>query len=349
MPLFESIQALGPVAVAKVVTEIGSYAGYAAILGLAVLSALYFSQARDVKRLRDWAGRAPERDAEARARVAAATAAGQARQQPATPQTAQPAAAAHPAGAPQPAGAPGGAQPAAAPAAAAAANSGGATATPAKTPAAVPAGATAAGAKAAGAQPAGAKAPGVPGARPGGVPPARPLGRPSSQTSLLTPQEPPRDRWYRRIAPRYIALIVAGVLVIGGGIAVGVVQLLSGDSSSGGSGQTEQPEREQQASSGPPQPAEVSVAVLNATGINGLANQFGDKAQAEGFEKDNVGNAPGGQRAESVVLYAPGQEDAARLVRRRLDVSNAEPVDPESQGLAPKADVILIIGSDKTQ
>ena len=30
-------------------------------MGLAVLSALYVSQARDVKRLREWAGRAPER------------------------------------------------------------------------------------------------------------------------------------------------------------------------------------------------------------------------------------------------------------------------------------------------
>src|SRR3954454_20963706 len=43
------------------VQEIGSYAGFAAVVGLAVLSALYFSQARDVKRLREWAGRAPER------------------------------------------------------------------------------------------------------------------------------------------------------------------------------------------------------------------------------------------------------------------------------------------------
>src|ERR1700750_2128751 len=55
------------------VQEIGSYAGFAAVVGLAVLSALYFSQARDVRRLRDWAGRAPERDAEARARVSAAS------------------------------------------------------------------------------------------------------------------------------------------------------------------------------------------------------------------------------------------------------------------------------------
>jgi hypothetical protein len=36
----------------------------AAFLGLAVLVLLYFSQARDVRRLRDWAGRAPERSLE---------------------------------------------------------------------------------------------------------------------------------------------------------------------------------------------------------------------------------------------------------------------------------------------
>ena len=47
-----------------VIQEIGAYAGLAAMVGLAVLSALYFSQARDVKRLREWAGRAPERAAE---------------------------------------------------------------------------------------------------------------------------------------------------------------------------------------------------------------------------------------------------------------------------------------------
>jgi hypothetical protein len=40
---------------------IGAAAGLAAVVGLAVLSALYVSHARDVKRLREWAGRAPER------------------------------------------------------------------------------------------------------------------------------------------------------------------------------------------------------------------------------------------------------------------------------------------------
>jgi hypothetical protein len=43
------------------VEKAGAYAGFAAILGLGVLSLLYFAQAREVKRLREWAGRAPER------------------------------------------------------------------------------------------------------------------------------------------------------------------------------------------------------------------------------------------------------------------------------------------------
>jgi hypothetical protein len=44
--------------------EIGSYAGLAAFFGLGVLALLSFSQARDIRRLREWAGSAPERDAD---------------------------------------------------------------------------------------------------------------------------------------------------------------------------------------------------------------------------------------------------------------------------------------------
>ncbi|MFN8216700.1 MAG: LytR C-terminal domain-containing protein [Solirubrobacterales bacterium] len=46
------------------IKEIGSYAGLAAFLGLAVLALLSFAHGRDIRRLRDWAGSAPERDAE---------------------------------------------------------------------------------------------------------------------------------------------------------------------------------------------------------------------------------------------------------------------------------------------
>ena len=48
----------------ELVERVGAYVGMAAFLGLAVLALLYFSQARDVRRLRDWAGRAPERTLE---------------------------------------------------------------------------------------------------------------------------------------------------------------------------------------------------------------------------------------------------------------------------------------------
>jgi LytR cell envelope-related transcriptional attenuator len=51
-------------AVPESVRDIGALAGLAAFVGLAILSMLYASQARDVRRLREWAGRAPERDAE---------------------------------------------------------------------------------------------------------------------------------------------------------------------------------------------------------------------------------------------------------------------------------------------
>src|SRR3954469_22667215 len=53
------------------IEQYGAYAGVAAVFGLGVLALLYFAQAREVKRLREWAGRAPERAAELEARVAA--------------------------------------------------------------------------------------------------------------------------------------------------------------------------------------------------------------------------------------------------------------------------------------
>ncbi|MDP1846374.1 MAG: hypothetical protein Q8K79_01170, partial [Solirubrobacteraceae bacterium] len=56
---------------ADLVEQIGSYAGLACMLGLAVMALLYFSQAREVRRLREWAGREPERAAELAQRVQA--------------------------------------------------------------------------------------------------------------------------------------------------------------------------------------------------------------------------------------------------------------------------------------
>ena len=46
------------------IERIGSFAGLASFLGLAVFALLSFAHGRDIRRLRDWAGSAPEREAE---------------------------------------------------------------------------------------------------------------------------------------------------------------------------------------------------------------------------------------------------------------------------------------------
>jgi hypothetical protein len=52
-----------------ILVNFGAIAGFAGIVGLAVLAMLYFSQARDVRRLREWAGREPERAGEVELRA----------------------------------------------------------------------------------------------------------------------------------------------------------------------------------------------------------------------------------------------------------------------------------------
>jgi hypothetical protein len=60
------------------IDRIGPYLGIAAFLGLAILAFLIIQQAREVRRLREWAGRAPERATEAvDAEAAAAEAKGE--------------------------------------------------------------------------------------------------------------------------------------------------------------------------------------------------------------------------------------------------------------------------------
>ncbi len=61
------------------IEKIGPFVGLAAFIGLAVLAFMIFQQSRDIRRLREWAGRAPERAKEAAdASLAAAEARGEA-------------------------------------------------------------------------------------------------------------------------------------------------------------------------------------------------------------------------------------------------------------------------------
>jgi hypothetical protein len=295
------------------VQEIGSYAGFAAVVGLAVLSALYFSQARDVKRLREWAGRAPERAAEEEARITAQSqAAAQAQQQ----------------------------RPAAA-------SGGGATvAAPAVRP-----------------QTASTPPPsGVPTPPPPTLPSSRPTAAPPPSTPILAGLGP-KAPWYRRIqwpAPRYIVLIVVGVLVIGAGAAYGVSQLTSNDNggnagaanvsqgTSSGSGSSSSSKSKKSHKTASINSKSITVAVLNGTTVTGLAATTADKVEQAGFKRGNTDNAlTQGQQAESVVEYSKGNLRAAQLVGRKLGISQFEPMDTDTQTRAgPAATVAVIIGAD---
>src|SRR4051794_32235093 len=57
------------ITLSDLIEEGGAYAGIVAFFGFAVLAVLHFANARELKRLREWAGRAPERAQELEQRV----------------------------------------------------------------------------------------------------------------------------------------------------------------------------------------------------------------------------------------------------------------------------------------
>jgi hypothetical protein len=188
-------------------------------------------------------------------------------------------------------------------------------------------------------------------ARPGPV--ARsPAAAAASQSTAVLPASSAhlRDRGRRAgagrqgLSPRYIALIVAGVIVIGGGVAFGISQLGGGDET-GTSGDRAGDEGQQ----APVNPSTVTVSVLNGTTVPGLAAQIGDEIESAGFQRGNVANALDQQRTTSVVLFAEGADREARLVARKLGIATIEPIDPDSQALGGNASVVVIVGADQTQ
>jgi hypothetical protein len=362
-----------------VIQQIGAYAGLAAIVGLGVLSALYFAQARDLRRLREWAGRAPERSAATRSRsgsasgraggnagaVAPGAAApapapnpGQAQAGPRKPPQPSPAAPAA-GGSPAPVAA-GAVAPAAAsePAAAAAPSSGGGAASaPDEHGARAPSPAGSAAARSGPPAPSAFQPPAPAATRPatrppgggsaaGAGPPARMSPpRPAPGAAPPEPRSSPRTR--ERSSLPYVVLAVVGVLIVvgAGAFAVGVV---GGRDEPRGSAAEAPGSTASRDPAGAVEPSSVTFSVLNGTGVDGLAKQVADELEAAGYRRGNVTNASG-QQAESVVLYAREARREAQAVARELEISQTEPIDARSQALAGDASVVIIVGADQTR
>jgi hypothetical protein len=195
------------------------------------------------------------------------------------------------------------------------------------------------------------------GQRPPGMPPG---GARASQTAIIPP--PSRAAWYR--TPRYLVLAIAGVLIVGGGAAFGVVQLTKDDKGSGATPAASDPTAGSQSQGGggsgggggakaqaAVDPKKVTVAVLNGTTVPGLAAQIGDKLGNFGFQLGNITNSTDQDqgRAESAVLYAPGHKREALAVSRKLRIDQREQIDAQTQGVAGDATVVVIAGIDQTR
>jgi len=148
------------------------------------------------------------------------------------------------------------------------------------------------------------------------------------------------------------------VLIVGGGAAFGVVQLVGGDEggaatrqASDGGGAAAGADTGEARRDARINPENVTVAVLNGTTVPGLASSIGDRVTQLGFQLGTVANGPeqDQQRAESVVMYAPGAARQAAVVSRRLGIPQRERADAASRALAGDATVIVIAGADRTQ
>lgn len=323
----------------EVIQQIGAYTGFAAVIGLAVLSALYFSQARDLRRLREWAARMSATGGRAGVESPPQTAPGTERPGQASPTGAGASASATGAGAPASATDAGAASAGAS--GAGSREAAGATALGTGTPApSTPLGLRLPSRTSEAISPA-ARAPAAGNSR-GGPPPHRGDAAPRAVNG-----RPASQRTDRSSLPYVVLAVVGALIVIGAGaFAIGLI--------GGGGGPA--PEVTAGGSTGsrgapmpdPRSPASVTFSVLNGTGVAGQAKQVADELESAGYRRGNVTNASA-RKAESVVLYNQGARPEALAVARRLDITQTEAIDSASQTLAGDASVVVVVGADQTR
>ena len=259
----------------ELIKEIGALAGLCAFLGLAVLTLLYFSQARDVRRLQDWAGRAPERDAEGVEATSdlAAERAEEIRKVEEERRKREEAAA---------------------------------------------------------------------GEREETA--FREKRRERRQAGL------PELTWTERLRaalgggpggrrmpePRYIAVIVGAVIVLGVGVAAAATQLL------GGNGKHKQ-------HNGVVKASQIEVAVLNGTNppVQGLAGTVGNKLESHGFHVGVVTNSRN-SFSTSVVMFTSGHKPEAAKVAKGLGITKLQSMTPDIRADSAGAMVSVVVGQDKS-
>lgn len=164
------------------------------------------------------------------------------------------------------------------------------------------------------------------------------LERITMDSPAVEPETGVHKIWTRVREPRHPLWIAAGTLLIGAGIFIGVLQLV-----------VEQPSD----STGPVgnvTPAEVEVAVLNASDDEGLADNVSDDIEANGYTLGSTGDSERNFN-RTTVMFREGQRVEARSVAQALGVQ-ASDVRPISNAVArgvQGADVVVLAGEDRVR
>ena len=151
----------------------------------------------------------------------------------------------------------------------------------------------------------------------------------------------PHPHWRRLVGrvgqPRVLSAVAVVAVLLGLAAIFGSEELLKG----GG-------ESDQGPKPGAIVPGEVDVAVLNGTSVPGLAAKVGDDVRVNGFRLGAVTNSRH-QFDQTVVMYRPGQQRAARKVAHDLGVKPLQPINRQTEQTADDADVVVIAGADRAK
>jgi hypothetical protein len=159
-------------------------------------------------------------------------------------------------------------------------------------------------------------------------------------------------------------VLVLGAVVIGVVAVVLVVGLLGGSSGKGSANTSAsttaapKPARHTHTATSTTTPhesstpavgaAETQVAVLNGTGMAGLAHRLSSSLQQSGYSEANALNGtPPGSHQTTVVEYSAGHRAEAARVARTLGVTQVQPLEATVSPLVGDSTVVVIAGLDK--
>lgn len=143
----------------------------------------------------------------------------------------------------------------------------------------------------------------------------------------------PQGFWQRVVdrGPRHpLVLAILAILIGVGAFVLGSQLIRSDDETTKGRGVD---------------PADVSIAVVNATGGSGVGDELTNRLQRKGFVVDSNTVAPDPEK-KSAVLYRPEHRAEGRVVANFLELPDPKPFNSSAEASADGADVVVIAGKD---